>query len=121
MTGWSIDADCGCSLGSLVDEVDRSEQPLRSRAAASHTDIAPLRQASDRNVNKIKSIHPKKNTKWSKINSGGLFFWEGLLSCDICGSACFVRGGMIQTCEQYQFVHHVLSLYEKQVSHAAEE
>ncbi|KAM9854052.1 tyrosine-protein phosphatase non-receptor type 5 [Aulostomus maculatus] len=31
------------------------------------------------------------------------------------------RGGMIQTCEQYQFVHHVLSLYEKQLSHTAEE
>lgn len=26
------------------------------------------------------------------------------------------RGGMIQTCEQYQFVHHVMSLYEKQLS-----
>lgn len=43
-------------------------------------------------------------------------------------SDCFVppvcvllRGGMIQTCEQYQFVHHVLSLYEKQLSHSAEE
>ncbi len=33
----------------------------------------------------------------------------------------FLRGGMIQTCEQYQFVHHVLSLYEKQLSHTAEE
>uniref|UniRef100_A0A3Q4GZY1 protein-tyrosine-phosphatase n=1 Tax=Neolamprologus brichardi TaxID=32507 RepID=A0A3Q4GZY1_NEOBR len=30
-------------------------------------------------------------------------------------------GGMIQTCEQYQFVHHVLSLYEKQLSQTAEE
>lgn len=36
-------------------------------------------------------------------------------------SGCFDRGGMIQTCEQYQFVHHVLSLYDKQVSHTAEE
>lgn len=26
------------------------------------------------------------------------------------------RGGMIQTCEQYQFVHHAMSLYEKQLS-----
>lgn len=34
---------------------------------------------------------------------------------------CFDRGGMIQTCEQYQFVHHVLSLYDKQISHTAEE
>lgn len=32
-----------------------------------------------------------------------------------------LRGGMIQTCEQYQFVHHVLSLYEKLMSHTAEE
>ncbi|XP_064281366.1 tyrosine-protein phosphatase non-receptor type 5 isoform X4 [Passer domesticus] len=31
------------------------------------------------------------------------------------------RGGMIQTCEQYQFVHHVMSLYGKQLSRAAEE
>ncbi|XP_028812752.1 tyrosine-protein phosphatase non-receptor type 5 isoform X2 [Denticeps clupeoides] len=31
------------------------------------------------------------------------------------------RGGMIQTAEQYQFVHHVLSLYEKQLSCATEE
>ncbi|XP_077177680.1 tyrosine-protein phosphatase non-receptor type 5 isoform X2 [Paroedura picta] len=31
------------------------------------------------------------------------------------------RGGMIQTSEQYQFVHHVMSLYEKQFSRAAAE
>ncbi|KAL2088525.1 hypothetical protein ACEWY4_015424 [Coilia grayii] len=31
------------------------------------------------------------------------------------------RGGMIQTAEQYQFVHHVLSLYEKQLSYHTEE
>ncbi|KAG5270152.1 hypothetical protein AALO_G00189330 [Alosa alosa] len=31
------------------------------------------------------------------------------------------RGGMIQTAEQYQFVHHVLSLYEKQQSYQTEE
>ncbi|XP_063045355.1 tyrosine-protein phosphatase non-receptor type 5 isoform X2 [Engraulis encrasicolus] len=31
------------------------------------------------------------------------------------------RGGMIQTAEQYQFVHHVLSLYEKQQTYNAEE
>ncbi|MBV96651.1 Tyrosine-protein phosphatase non-receptor type 5, partial [Eschrichtius robustus] len=31
------------------------------------------------------------------------------------------RGGMIQTCEQYQFVHHVMSLYEKQLSHLSPE
>ncbi|XP_061826009.1 tyrosine-protein phosphatase non-receptor type 5-like [Nerophis lumbriciformis] len=43
---------------------------------------------------------------------------------DILGTTCQLRldrGGMIQTCEQYQFVHHVLSLYEKQLSHASEE
>lgn len=31
------------------------------------------------------------------------------------------RGGMIQTCEQYQFVHHVMSLYEKQLSRPSPE
>lgn len=31
------------------------------------------------------------------------------------------RGGMIQTSEQYQFVHHVMSLFEKQFSRAAKE
>lgn len=31
------------------------------------------------------------------------------------------RGGMIQTSEQYQFVHHVMSLFEKQFSRAAAE
>ncbi|XP_036440375.1 tyrosine-protein phosphatase non-receptor type 5 [Colossoma macropomum] len=31
------------------------------------------------------------------------------------------RGGMIQTAEQYQFVHHVLSLYERQLSQRSEE
>uniref|UniRef100_W5LQE6 protein-tyrosine-phosphatase n=1 Tax=Astyanax mexicanus TaxID=7994 RepID=W5LQE6_ASTMX len=31
------------------------------------------------------------------------------------------RGGMIQTAEQYQFVHHVLSLYERQLSQRPEE
>lgn len=31
------------------------------------------------------------------------------------------RGGMIQTCEQYQFVHHVMSLYEKQLSRQSPE
>uniref|UniRef100_A0A7N6AYV3 protein-tyrosine-phosphatase n=1 Tax=Anabas testudineus TaxID=64144 RepID=A0A7N6AYV3_ANATE len=47
---------------------------------------------------------------------------EGVV--DILRTTCQLRldrGGMIQTCEQYQFVHHVLSLYEKQLSHAAEE
>uniref|UniRef100_A0AAV2L5U6 protein-tyrosine-phosphatase n=1 Tax=Knipowitschia caucasica TaxID=637954 RepID=A0AAV2L5U6_KNICA len=43
---------------------------------------------------------------------------------DILRTTCQLRldrGGMIQTCEQYQFVHHVLSLYEKQLSHTSEE
>nr|XP_040019114.1 tyrosine-protein phosphatase non-receptor type 5 [Gasterosteus aculeatus aculeatus]XP_040019115.1 tyrosine-protein phosphatase non-receptor type 5 [Gasterosteus aculeatus aculeatus] len=47
---------------------------------------------------------------------------EGVV--DILRTTCQLRldrGGMIQTCEQYQFVHHVLSLYEKQLPHAAEE
>ncbi|XP_065812899.1 tyrosine-protein phosphatase non-receptor type 5 [Labrus bergylta] len=47
---------------------------------------------------------------------------EGVV--DILKTTCQLRldrGGMIQTSEQYQFVHHVLSLYEKQVSHTAEE
>ncbi|KAM6960909.1 tyrosine-protein phosphatase non-receptor type 5 [Aplochiton taeniatus] len=47
---------------------------------------------------------------------------EGVV--DILKTTCQLRldrGGMIQTCEQYQFVHHVLSLYEKQLSHTAEE
>ncbi|KAM9814751.1 tyrosine-protein phosphatase non-receptor type 5-like isoform 1-T3 [Syngnathus typhle] len=47
---------------------------------------------------------------------------EGVV--DILGTTCQMRldrGGMIQTCEQYQFVHHVLSLYEKQLSHTSEE
>lgn len=34
---------------------------------------------------------------------------------------CFHRGGMIQTAEQYQFVHHVLSLYERQLTWRPEE
>ncbi|XP_062484132.1 tyrosine-protein phosphatase non-receptor type 5 isoform X4 [Pezoporus occidentalis] len=47
---------------------------------------------------------------------------EGIV--DILRTACQLRldrGGMIQTCEQYQFVHHVMSLYGKQLSRAAEE
>ncbi|MBN3300851.1 PTN5 phosphatase, partial [Amia calva] len=47
---------------------------------------------------------------------------EGVV--DILKTTCQLRldrGGMIQTSEQYQFVHHVLSLYEKQLSHPAEE
>ncbi|XP_020786810.1 tyrosine-protein phosphatase non-receptor type 5 [Boleophthalmus pectinirostris] len=47
---------------------------------------------------------------------------EGVV--DILRATCQLRldrGGMIQTCEQYQFVHHVLSLYEKQLSHTSEE
>ncbi|KPP65477.1 tyrosine-protein phosphatase non-receptor type 5-like [Scleropages formosus] len=47
---------------------------------------------------------------------------EGVV--DILRTTCqqrLDRGGMIQTCEQYQFVHHVLSLYEKQLSRPAEE
>ncbi|XP_055986886.1 tyrosine-protein phosphatase non-receptor type 5 [Sorex fumeus] len=42
---------------------------------------------------------------------------EGVV--DILRTTCQLRqdrGGMIQTCEQYQFVHHVMSLYEKQLS-----
>ncbi|XP_050809658.1 tyrosine-protein phosphatase non-receptor type 5 isoform X3 [Gopherus flavomarginatus] len=48
--------------------------------------------------------------------------YEGIT--DILRTTCQLRldrGGMIQTCEQYQFVHHVMSLYEKQLSRAAEE
>ncbi|XP_029379145.1 tyrosine-protein phosphatase non-receptor type 5 [Echeneis naucrates] len=47
---------------------------------------------------------------------------EGVV--DILKTTCQLRldrGGMIQTCEQYQFVHHVLSLYEKQLSQTVEE
>ncbi|XP_020311899.1 tyrosine-protein phosphatase non-receptor type 5 [Oncorhynchus kisutch] len=47
---------------------------------------------------------------------------EGVV--DILKTTCQLRldrGGMIQTGEQYQFVHHVLSLYEKQLSHIVEE
>ncbi|CAB1323507.1 unnamed protein product [Coregonus sp. 'balchen'] len=47
---------------------------------------------------------------------------EGVV--DILRTTCQLRldrGGMIQTGEQYQFVHHVLSLYEKQLSHIVEE
>ncbi|XP_034773035.1 tyrosine-protein phosphatase non-receptor type 5-like [Acipenser ruthenus] len=43
---------------------------------------------------------------------------------DILRTTCQLRlnrGGMIQTSEQYQFVHHVLSLYEKQLSLPVEE
>lgn len=42
---------------------------------------------------------------------------EGVV--DILKTTCQLRqdrGGMIQTYEQYQFVHHVMSLYEKQLS-----
>ncbi|XP_031509227.1 tyrosine-protein phosphatase non-receptor type 5 isoform X1 [Papio anubis] len=47
---------------------------------------------------------------------------EGVV--DILKTTCQLRqdrGGMIQTCEQYQFVHHVMSLYEKQLSHQSPE
>ncbi|XP_056658199.1 tyrosine-protein phosphatase non-receptor type 5 isoform X2 [Monodelphis domestica] len=47
---------------------------------------------------------------------------EGVV--DILKTTCQLRqdrGGMIQTCEQYQFVHHVMSLYEKQLSSQAKE
>ncbi|XP_006892131.1 PREDICTED: tyrosine-protein phosphatase non-receptor type 5 [Elephantulus edwardii] len=47
---------------------------------------------------------------------------EGVV--DILKTTCQLRqdrGGMIQTCEQYQFVHHVMSLYEKQLSCQAQE
>uniref|UniRef100_A0A8C9UYA3 protein-tyrosine-phosphatase n=1 Tax=Scleropages formosus TaxID=113540 RepID=A0A8C9UYA3_SCLFO len=47
---------------------------------------------------------------------------EGVV--DILKTMCQLRldrGGMIQTPEQYQFVHHVLSLYEKKLSCSVEE
>ncbi|KAM7330802.1 hypothetical protein ACRRTK_009991 [Alexandromys fortis] len=47
---------------------------------------------------------------------------EGVV--DILKTTCQLRqdrGGMIQTCEQYQFVHHVMSLYEKQLSRRSSE
>ncbi|XP_041052585.1 tyrosine-protein phosphatase non-receptor type 5 [Carcharodon carcharias] len=43
---------------------------------------------------------------------------------DILRTTCQLRmdrGGMIQTCEQYQFVHHALSLCERQLSQQTEE
>ncbi|XP_063802427.1 tyrosine-protein phosphatase non-receptor type 5 [Pseudophryne corroboree] len=45
-------------------------------------------------------------------------------AADILRTTCQLRldrGGMIQTSEQYQFVHHVLSLFAKQNPHAVEE
>ncbi|XP_061466171.1 tyrosine-protein phosphatase non-receptor type 5 isoform X3 [Rhineura floridana] len=48
--------------------------------------------------------------------------WKNEGVVDILRTTCQLRidrGGMIQTCEQYQFVHHVMSLYEKQFSRAA--
>ncbi|XP_068162667.1 receptor-type tyrosine-protein phosphatase R [Antennarius striatus] len=42
---------------------------------------------------------------------------EGVV--DVLGITCQLRadrGGMIQTCEQYEFVHHALSLYEARLS-----
>ncbi|XP_039206704.1 tyrosine-protein phosphatase non-receptor type 5 isoform X1 [Crotalus tigris] len=50
--------------------------------------------------------------------------WKNEGVVDILRTTCQLRldrGGMIQTCEQYQFVHHVMSLYEKQFSRAAAE
>ncbi|KAI1889868.1 hypothetical protein AGOR_G00167350 [Albula goreensis] len=47
---------------------------------------------------------------------------EGVV--DILKTTCQLRldrGGMIQTAEQYQFVHHVLSLYDRQLSCPVEE
>ncbi|XP_043938789.1 tyrosine-protein phosphatase non-receptor type 5 isoform X2 [Protopterus annectens] len=47
---------------------------------------------------------------------------EGVV--DILRTTCQLRldrGGMIQTCEQYQFVHHVLSLYERKLSQTVKE
>ncbi|XP_035272766.1 tyrosine-protein phosphatase non-receptor type 5 [Anguilla anguilla] len=47
---------------------------------------------------------------------------EGVV--DILKTTCQLRldrGGMIQTAEQYQFVHHVLSLYDRQLSRHVEE
>uniref|UniRef100_A0ABM5F8Q9 protein-tyrosine-phosphatase n=2 Tax=Pogona vitticeps TaxID=103695 RepID=A0ABM5F8Q9_9SAUR len=50
--------------------------------------------------------------------------WKNEGVVDILRTTCQLRldrGGMIQTCEQYQFVHHVMSLYEKQFSRAVAE
>ncbi|KAM6465656.1 tyrosine-protein phosphatase non-receptor type 5 isoform 2-T14 [Liasis olivaceus] len=50
--------------------------------------------------------------------------WKNEGVVDILRTTCQLRldrGGMIQTCEQYQFVHHVMSLYEKQITRAAAE
>ncbi|XP_063145439.1 tyrosine-protein phosphatase non-receptor type 5 [Candoia aspera] len=50
--------------------------------------------------------------------------WKNEGVVDILRTTCQLRldrGGMIQTCEQYQFVHHVMSLYEKQFTRAAAE
>ncbi|XP_026562238.1 tyrosine-protein phosphatase non-receptor type 5 [Pseudonaja textilis] len=50
--------------------------------------------------------------------------WKNEGVVDILRTTCQLRldrGGMIQTCEQYQFVHHVMSLYEKQFIRASAE
>ncbi|KAJ7344393.1 hypothetical protein JRQ81_000343 [Phrynocephalus forsythii] len=50
--------------------------------------------------------------------------WKNEGVVDILRTTCQLRldrGGMIQTSEQYQFVHHVMSLYEKQFSRAVAE
>ncbi|XP_034272815.1 tyrosine-protein phosphatase non-receptor type 5 isoform X2 [Pantherophis guttatus] len=50
--------------------------------------------------------------------------WKNEGMVDILRTTCQLRldrGGMIQTSEQYQFVHHVMSLYEKQFIRASAE
>ncbi|XP_058014277.1 tyrosine-protein phosphatase non-receptor type 5 [Ahaetulla prasina] len=50
--------------------------------------------------------------------------WKNEGMVDILRTTCQLRldrGGMIQTSEQYQFVHHVMSLYEKQFVRASAE
>ncbi|XP_013913631.1 PREDICTED: tyrosine-protein phosphatase non-receptor type 5 [Thamnophis sirtalis] len=50
--------------------------------------------------------------------------WKNESMVDILRTTCQLRldrGGMIQTSEQYQFVHHVMSLYEKQFIRASAE
>lgn len=62
----------------------------------------------------------------SRKGSGSVFwFWvveaAGFLSSRLHSVISFFRGGMVQTSEQYEFVHHALSLYESRLSAEAVE
>uniref|UniRef100_A0A4W3GF73 protein-tyrosine-phosphatase n=1 Tax=Callorhinchus milii TaxID=7868 RepID=A0A4W3GF73_CALMI len=96
----------------LVQEVEAARQQARGAATASHS---PLIVHCSAGIGRT-GCFIATSICYMELRNAAVV--------DILRTACQLRldrGGMIQTVEQYQFVHHALSLCERRLAERAEE